>query len=148
MSEEKAEILKNNKRVWITILLLASCLTAAALLWGRQGVPARSLASTAQLDSLIIQTLDLHGVASEQVRQSEITLDSTFTRRVYSVTVPFDFSKTTYHYDLHSVLLPYSATTVGKVQFPEKNIAIQILYNSRVLRTVHLRTDPLLDQSP
>src|SRR5690625_7374932 len=97
MSEEKAEILKNNKRVWITILRLGSCLTAAALRWGRQGVPARSLASTAQLDSLIIQTLDLHGVASEQVRQSEITIDCTVTTRAHRLTLPCHFSHTTYN---------------------------------------------------
>lgn len=147
MSEQKAENLRNNKRVWIALLLLTSCLTAAILLWSGKGVPARGLASSAQLDSLIIQTLNLHGLTSEQVRQSEITIDSTFTRRVYTVAVPHDFSKTTFHYDLHTVLLPYSAGTAGKVYFPEKNFAIQILYNSHVLRTVHLRTDPSLDPS-
>lgn len=148
MTEKQSDRFLNSKRGWITILLLLSCTISAFLLWKSGPVVSQRLQHSEQLDSLIVHTMNLHGIQANQIREREITIDSTFTRKIYSVGVPSEFSKTSFHYDLHSKLLPYSANTIGKVQFPERNVSIQVLYNKNVLRTVTLQTDPLLNISP
>lgn len=148
MTVKESKKFNNSKRVWIIILLILSCILSAFLLWNIEAVPSQKLQNSAQLDSLIVHALELHGVQPEQIRERDITIDSTFTRKVYSVGVPSDFSKTSFHHNLHSNLFPYSVKTVGKVQFPARDVSIQILYNKNVLRTVTLQTDPLLNISP
>lgn len=147
MTDKRPDRLWRTKRGWIITLLLLSCILAAVLLWKNNPIPSQRLQHSEQLDSLIVRTMDMHGIHSDQVRQREIVIDSTFIRKIYSVDVPSGFSKTTFHYDLHTILLPYSANTVGKVEFPERDVSIQVLYNRNVLRTVTLQTDPLLNIS-
>lgn len=145
MTEQKKKRNWTGKREWISILLLLSCIASVILYWDTDYISDQTLQSTAQIDSLIIQTFTKHGVQPEQIREREITIDSTFTRKVYTVAVPSGFSKTSLHYNLHSELLPYAVRTAGKVQFPEYNVSIHVLYDHTVLRTISLQTDPLLN---
>ncbi len=129
------------KRVWLVWLLLFSCIAAIVLLWKTDAPPRVQLTSAAQLDSLITLTMLEHQIPQSRVRMRSVEIDTVFSRNIYTVRVPADFSKTSFHYSLHQHLLPYRAGTVAHVQFPERNLRIHLLVNGKVHRTVFLNSE-------
>jgi hypothetical protein len=129
------------KRVWVVWLLFFSCIAAAVLLLKMETPPRTQLTSTAQLDSLITLTLDEHNISQNRIRSRTVEIDSVFSRNLYTVRVPPDFSKTSFHYSLHHNLQPYRVQTIGHVQFPEQNLRIHLLVNDKVHRSVFLNSD-------
>jgi hypothetical protein len=129
------------KRVWVVWLLFFSCIAAAVLLLKMETPPRTQLTSTAQLDSLITLTLDEHNIPQNRIRSRTVEIDSVFSRNLYTVRVPPDFSKTSFHYSLHHNLQPYRVQTIGHVQFPEQNLRIHLLVNDKVHRSVFLNSD-------
>jgi hypothetical protein len=110
--------------------------------------PQRNLLSSAsQLDSLIFLTFDEFRLPQSQIRMQSVKVDSVFSRNIYSVRVPRNFSKTSFHFSLHSELLPYQAETIGHVEFPDHNLRIHVIVNNKVHRSVIINTDPLLHQT-
>ncbi|TVQ04768.1 MAG: hypothetical protein EA359_05315 [Balneolaceae bacterium] len=132
------------KRAVIVVLLFFSCIAAVVLLWIVEPPQHTPLSSPAQIDSLIKLTFDEFQLAQSQVRMQTVKVDSIFSRNIYSVRVPRDFSKTSFHYQLHNELLPYQAKTIGHVEFPDRNLRIHVVVNNKVHRSVFINTDPLL----
>ncbi|TVR16682.1 MAG: hypothetical protein EA391_07050 [Balneolaceae bacterium] len=137
-----------NKRKWIAILLLLSCTASLVLLATAEPIEQRKvLTNASQIDSLITVTLQDFRIPNSQIRTQTVAIDSVFSRTVYTVRVPSQFSKTSFHLRLHEHVWPYSVQTSGTVQFPERNLRIHLLYNNNVLRSVHLNTDTRLNLS-
>lgn len=129
------------KKGFIVLLLLLSCIASIIVLSKMEPPVVAKLHSVSQLDSLISITFDHHRIHSGQVRVQTVEIDSLFTRNIYTVNVPPDFSKTSFHYSLQQNLWPYEVKTTGQVQFPEKNLRIHLLVNDNVHRSLFINTE-------
>lgn len=141
---DQTENHNHKKSVWAAVLLFLSCIAAIVLLWTVEPVERNPLTSVAQLDSLIHVAFSEFGVPQTQIQMRSVEMDSVFTRNIYSVRVSPDFSKTTFHYELHRSLLPYRAQTVGNVDFPDRDLHIHVVVNNTIHRSIYMRADPAL----
>lgn len=120
------------------LLLIVSCAISGYLLLITEAVPVYSLKSPQQIDSLITSSFREFDISESRMRTQNIRMDSSFTRKRYTVEVSPSFSKTSFHYRLHERLWPYDATTIGRVEFPDKNLQVHIAYNGTIHRTIYL----------
>jgi len=137
-----------SKKGWITLLLAVCCLTAATLHVQIDPGPDPYLHSPFQMDSLIAQTTYDFRVPAEQIRVQTVIHDSLFHRKVYTIHVAPGFSKTTFHHHLNTRLTPLDVSIFGSVQFPEKDLELNLLYNNTVHRTIHIEAEPELIPQP
>lgn len=131
----------NRKKQFVVLLLLLCCITSTIVLAKMEPPSNTRLHSAAQLDSLIVLTFDQYRIPQQQVQMNSVQIDSLFSRNIYTVTVPQNFSKTSFHYRLHQNLWPYNAITTAQVEFPEKNLRIHILVNGKVHRSLFINTE-------
>ena len=131
----------NRKKEFIVLLLLLSCMASTIVLARMEPPDITRLHSATQLDSLITITFDQHRISQQQIRMRQVQIDSLFSRKIYTVTVPSNFSKTSFHYNLHQNLWPYQATTSAKVEFPEKNLRIHVIVNGNVHRSLFINSE-------
>jgi hypothetical protein len=103
--------------------------------------PVYQLNSPQQLDSLITNSFQEFNISSSQIRTQNIPIDSIFTRRRYIVKVSPVFSKTSFHYSLNQRLWSFDAETIGRVEFPEKNLQVHVAYNETIHRTIYLYSE-------
>lgn len=129
------------RRKLIVLLLALSCLLSLYLLWTTSPVTPKKLTHTGQVDSLISLTLQEFNIRQSHVRKRDIAVDSLFTRTVYNIRVAPNFSKTTLHYTLQQELWPYDVTTIAKVEFPEREMLMHLLYNDQIHRTLVINED-------
>lgn len=99
------------------------------------------MTSAAQADSLIIEAFGHFDIKNPQIRKRTVSIDSLFSRTIYSVAVPPEISKTEIHYHLHRKFLPYKIQSPAKIIIPEKDMHIHLLYEETVIKTVQLSTD-------
>lgn len=137
-----------SKKGWITFLLAVCCLTAATLHVQIEPEPDPYLHSPTQIDSLIAQTTYDFRVPAEQIRVQTVAHDSLFQRKVYTIHVAPGFSKTTFHHHLNARLTPLNVSIFGSVEFPEKDLELNLLYNNTVHRTIHINAEPDLTPQP
>jgi|GEM_PF-1224411 len=130
-----------DKKGWIVLLLVICTFLAGALHVQLDPSQSKKLTSTAQLDSLITQTIFDFRLQPEQVRVQTIQHDSLFHRKIYTLRVPPGFSKTTFHLHLNTRLYPLNVTTYGSVEFPERNLELKIVYSQTLHRTIRIHTD-------
>lgn len=130
------------RRKLIVTLLAVSCVAAGTLLWKSEPVQPKVLKSPVQIDSLITLALDDLQVLPSQVRERTIPVDSLFQRKVYHLRVAPNFSKTTLHYTIQQELWPYGVKTLARIEFPERDMHIHLLYNNKIHRSLILRDDP------
>lgn len=131
-----------DKKVWITILLGICCIAAGILHFQINPKPPERLQSPQQLDSILLQKAAEFDISDNQIRKHTVKADSTFQRNIFTIQVPPQFSKTTFHYRLYNELYDYGVTTYGTVLFPEHNLDLHLVYNQTIHRTLRLRTDP------
>lgn len=133
-----------SKKGWITLLLSVCCLMAATLHFQIEPRPDPTLHSPAQLDSLIAQTTYDFTIPAEHIQIQAVQHDSLFQRKNYTIHVPPGFSKTTFHHHLSARVSPLDVSLFGTVQFPERDLILNVLYNNTVFRTITLEADPEL----
>ena len=131
-----------SKKGWVTLLLASCCFLAATLHIEIDPKPEPVLHSPAQMDSLIAQTTYDFRIPAEHIRIQTVSHDSIFKRKIYTLSVPTGFSKTTFHHHLNTRLEPLRVSIFGSVQFPEKDLELNLLYNDTVHRTLHLESEP------
>lgn len=129
------------QRKWIVFLLLLSCATAGTLLLTADPTPPKKLESGAELDSLIQTAFHELDLTSSQIRERTIPVDSVFSRKSYHIQVAPNFSKTTLHYILQEKIWPYGARTVARVEFPERDMHLHVLFNNLVHRSLIIQED-------
>lgn len=131
----------SKQKKWIVTLLAASCLAALFHLIGNSENSFKNLANAAQADSLITEVLDHFDITNTQIRKRTVSIDSLFSRIIYTVKLPPEISKTEIHYQLQKKIIPYKMDSPAKIIMPEKDMHIHLLYAGTVIRTVQLRTD-------
>lgn len=129
------------KRGFIVLLLVVSCAASVYLLMVVEPLSVHQLTSPQQLDSLINDSFREFNISDSQIRTQTIRIDSIFTRRRYVVEVSRAFSKTSFHYRLHQRLWSYDAETIGRVEFPDKNLRVHVEYDETIHRTIYLYTE-------
>lgn len=138
---------EQKKKLLVVVLLAISCFISGYLLFFSYSSPSKSLQSFAQVDSLIEKQFSRFNIDNEQVLTNSTRIDSNFSRKTYTVGLPYRFSKTQFHAELNSFLYPYNITTPAQVTFPEKNLNIHLSYQETVIRTISLQTDPELSMA-
>ena len=131
--------MKNGKLLLTGLLIVASLLTGI-LIYTIPVSSSNSITELSQLNEVIDQSIENAGLQSSQFRKSSITIDSTFSRSIYRINVPTDFSKTSFHLALHHQLIEYDIDCPAKYTFPEENMDIHIIYKKTVFRTIRLIT--------
>jgi len=144
MEEEDTSASRNrstiSSRRWI-VRLLAVCTVLALILYLTWEPEQRlSLQTAGEVDDMIRNTLDHFPVPARRVQIQTVAIDSLTSRRVYTISVPPEFSKTQWHYELDKVVRPYRIQTPARVLFPDRDLHIHLVYNDNIIRTVRLRT--------
>lgn len=101
----------------------------------------RTLQSFAQADSLIVQTLQEFNIERSQMRVSQLRVDSSLTRKTYTIEVPPRFSKTLLHAELNRIFHPLSVRTPARTMLPDQRMEIHLVYNGTVFRTLSVRSN-------
>ncbi|HKK44162.1 MAG TPA: hypothetical protein VJ964_01485 [Balneolaceae bacterium] len=111
------------------------------MLFESSDIAPRQLQSLAQADTLIHKELSAFNIQDRQLQETTIKVDSNFSRKIYHIGVPFQFSKTQLHAELNKIFYKYDVKTPARVSFPEKNMRIELVYHNTVIRTVSIQTD-------
>lgn len=130
-----------SKKGWISLLLFISCITSGMLHSEIDPKREAFLHSPSQIDSLIAQTTYDFSISSSQISVRTIEHDSLFSRKNYRIKVRPGFSKTTFHHHLNLRLSPLDASIYGIVQFPDRDLTLNILYNNTIHRTIEIESD-------
>lgn len=94
-----------------------------------------------EVDSLIYDELGMFNISREQIRESSIEIDTLFERKRFNVGLPPGLSRTFVHTELARSIRESGYTTRGKVDFPERDITVEIIQNETLVRRIHLRQD-------
>jgi hypothetical protein len=129
------------KKKILSGLLLLLCVVSAILLIFLEVPDNKRLSSAEELDELIFSGLEEFNIIRDQVRSRQIEIDSTFTRKSYSVILHPSFSKTQIHHRLHTRLHEYEIETPARVNRPDDEMTIFVTANGTVYRTIRLITD-------
>lgn len=133
---------EQKKKQVIAWLLLVSCAISGYLLFAYAREAPRTVHSFAQVDSLIETELAKFSIGIRQVEQSAVQVDSTFSRKIYQVSLPPGFSKTQLHAVLNRQFHPLGISTPAQVTFPDNQMQIHLEYRGTIIRTIELQTDP------
>ena len=135
--------IERSKILLIVLLFCTSILTVFLLIT----LPApQSSSNLILLNEKIDEAIEHAGIQTDKLNKSIIKVDSTFSRSTYQIPVPHNFSKTTFHINLHQQLIEYGITCPAKFQFPENNMDIFVTYNNTVFNTIKLVTSHESDQ--
>lgn len=140
---------KAKKRI-IALLLFVSCIITGLLLIYSSPASLQQLHSFAQADTLIMNNITKFNIGDDQIRLSNIRIDTNFTRKFYRVNTPPGFSKTLLHAELNRAFHPLSVATPAKISLPEEDMLIQLIYRGTVFRSISIQTDPdlVLERNP
>lgn len=106
--------------------------------------PHKGFGDIAQADSLIQQELSLFNISPDHIRTDRFMVNDAFTRKRYIIDLPPQISKTHLHAELGEELRRWKIDTVGFVDVPEDEMTIHLLYGEKIIRSLHLRTNPEL----
>ena len=128
-------------KLLLTGLLLVASLLTGILLFVIPSTSSNSINDLSDLNEVIDLAIEEAGLDADSFRKSIIEIDSSFSRTVYRINVPSNFSKTSFHLALHHELIKVDIECPAKFTFPEENMDIHIYYNDTVFRTIRLITD-------
>lgn len=127
-------------RLVLTILLFAACVLSTILLATAPPIHVNTITTEAEVDSLIELAFSDYGVNRTQYRVQTLSIDTAFSRKLYRIEVPPEFSKTSFHLRLQKTVSPFGLEVPANVYFPDKDMNIHILYNDTIWRTLRLQT--------
>ncbi|MEX0843836.1 MAG: hypothetical protein WD022_01075 [Balneolaceae bacterium] len=136
--------IKNGKKI-VTILLALSCIVSGIILAATPPYKSYKIENVQQLDSLLKVHIQNARINKNQIRTSNILVDTVFTRKDYRIKVPSRFSKTLFHIGLHKDLTRYGIESPAKIYFPSYDMDIFVYHNETILRKIRLTTDVALD---
>lgn len=136
---------KQKKRI-IALLLALSSLIAGWLLLIYQPPQIKNLEDFATVDSLLRRNLRQFNINTKQVKQVHHRIDSGFIRKEYIINVSPSFSQTQFHAVLNRKLYPYGIESPARLDLDNQSLHIYCYYRGAVIRSVHLRMDPSLQQ--
>ncbi len=131
----------NHKKAGITILLALACLACIILLFSYDPAEHERLPTLSEVDSLIYDELSLFNIQGEQIRENRVEVDTLFERKNFRVGLPPGLSRTFVHTELARRINERGYTTRGKVDFPDRNITVEIIRDETLVRRVYLQQD-------
>lgn len=141
MEEELVEPSESNKKKIIALLLLISSILCLLLILKLPPQNRQRLTSLSETDTLITRELRAFNIKKQQIRVRDIHVNKKFTRKVYTVDLPIQFSKTYLHAELNKRLYSYGIHDPAIVHLPEGNMDIQLAYGGDIIRTIELVSD-------
>ena len=129
-----------NGKLLLSGLLITACIISGILLAIIPASNTHKFESLDQIDNLIEESFSELGIPENQFRTSNIQVDSTFSRKIYRTEVSKQFSKTSFHLNLHHKLFDLQAETYARVSFPEEDMRIHVYVNNTVQRSIFLNT--------
>jgi len=136
-----------NSRILLTGLLLGACILTGALLVSTPSVENQYISEIQEIDDLIEASFSEYGIDKSQYRTFLAEIDTSFSRKIYRIEVPPEFSKTSFHLKLHHKFIPFGLSSPARVTFPEEDMEIHVVYNQTVFRTIRLVTLKNTDSS-
>lgn len=133
---------EKQKKMLISLLLLISCIVSSVLLAFTSNLSPQSIKSFDQADSLIINDLTKFNISDQQVRIQSVAIDSVNTRKTYRVNVPPGLSKTQLHLELAQTFYPFEIQSAARIDFPQRDMTIHLIYHNSVFRSITLQSDP------
>lgn len=133
-------------KILLIVLLFCACILTVFLLIKLPAPQSSSNLNLILLNEKIDQAIEHAGIQTDKLNKSIIIVDSTFSRSTYQISVAHNFSKTTFHINLHKQLIEYGITCPAKFRFPENNMDIFLIYNNTVFNTIKLVTSHESDQ--
>jgi hypothetical protein len=128
-------------RLILTILLFLACVMSTILLATAPPIKVQTITTEAEVDSLIELAFSDYGITRSQYRSQALAIDTSFSRKIYRMNVPEEFSKTSFHLRLQKAISPYGLEVPAKIYFPDEDMHIHILYNDTVWRTIRITTN-------
>jgi hypothetical protein len=104
-------------------------------------IKVQTITTEAEVDSLIELAFSDYGITRSQYRSQALAIDTSFSRKIYRMNVPEEFSKTSFHLRLQKAISPYGLEVPAKIYFPDEDMHIHILYNDTVWRTIRITTN-------
>jgi hypothetical protein len=101
----------------------------------------KKLQHFSQVDSLVLGTLSKFNVPKRQISIYSKRVDSSFTRKIYVVSVPPHFPKIQFHAALKGQFSGYEVFLPARIIFPNKDIDIQLYYQDTIIRTIKMIMD-------
>jgi len=129
---------RRSKKQIVTGLLFLACIIAGWLLLSAPSVQYKNLKKISQVDSLLKTTLARYHISWQQVSTRSVQVDSTFSRAIHTINVPAHFPQTEFHLALKHTLSPYDISVPAHVNFPAKNLDIQIYFDNTIIGTIKL----------
>ena len=133
---------EGNQRAQIAVFLGVACMIIAAVLTSYNPAPTYRLKNLAHADSLVRAVFDEHALDPRAIRSRMIRIDTLFYRTNYTVNVPRDFKKTSFHHSLFKKIEPYGMTTYGTINLSERSMTVHILYTGSIISTVQVAETP------
>jgi len=132
---------EQHKKKIILILLALSSLTSLVLLIFLEPVSRKNLENTGQIDSIIVNQFTQFNIFENQIDIHSIDIDSSFSRLLYKVDVPYKFSESLWHYQLKQKLTDFDIRTPAAVSLQKQKTTIHLLANNTVFRTIEFQED-------
>ena len=126
------------KKLITSLLLFACILSGIILAYTPDYIPVK-ITKIAELDSLIQLSFEDANLETSQIRIYNNKIDD-FNRKLFRVSVPSSFSKTSFHLELHKKFYPFNIKTPARVIFPERDMNIYLEHNGTIFRTIRLVT--------
>lgn len=124
------------KKKFIASLLCVCCLAAGWAFLTASTAAKKRLKGVQQIDALIVDALHKYGFTRKEIDKYKVSVDSTFQRKVFLVTVRENFPETRLHVTLKQAFEGYNIWLPARVLFPEKDLHIYLSYKGTILRTI------------
>ncbi len=128
-------------RLILTILLFLACVLSTILLATAPPIKVQTITTEAEVDSLIELAFYDYGITRSQFRTQSLAIDTSFSRKIFRLNVPKEFSKTSFHLRLQESITPFGLEVPAKIYFPDEDMNVHILYNNTVWRTIRITTN-------
>ncbi len=97
--------------------------------------------SLSDLDSLIYDELQTFNLPADQITERRLEVDSLFYRKTFEIGAPPGLSKTFLHAELAGRVAEAGWETRGRVEFPDRDIRMEIASDNTLVRTIRIRQD-------
>ncbi len=128
-------------RLILTILLFLACVLSTILLATAPPIKVQTITTEVEVDSLIELAFYDYGITRSQFRTQSLAIDTSFSRKIFRLNVPKEFSKTSFHLRLQESITPFGLEVPAKIYFPDEDMNVHILYNNTVWRTIRITTN-------
>lgn len=136
-----------SKKRLIAVLMFVCCVASTILLVSIHTDKSKTLSGLTEADSLLQLAFQKYNFKKDQITSWTTTVDSSFTRKNYVISVKPNFPQTRFHTTIRKQFYPYHIKTPAQVIFPKKDLHFLVVYHQTIIATVNLKTHVKKDSS-